>query len=116
MPPVLTRRFVHVDVNFLAQFKASLDGNPDASNPFIKYYVPYCVHSQLLVHVAIYTAACFLTDTGHVERTTAIAHKGHVIKLLNEHIRSQLSTSDEAIAGVVQLVVVEWYVRRIFWH
>lgn len=96
-------------VNFLSQFTASLDGNPDASNPYIKYYVPYCINSQLLVHVAIYSAACFLTDTGHVERTVAMAHKGHVIKLLNEHIRSQPSPSDEVIAGVLQITLDEWY-------
>ncbi|GAB1313810.1 hypothetical protein MFIFM68171_04020 [Madurella fahalii] len=96
-------------VKFMSQFKASLDGNPDASNPYTKHHVPYCVHSPLLVHVAIYTAACFLSDTGHVQRTVAIAHKGHVIKLLNEHIRSQPSTSDEVIAGVVQLIVDEWH-------
>jgi hypothetical protein len=97
-------------VNFLSQFTASLDGNPDASNPYIKYYVPYCINSRLLVHVAIYSAACFLTDTGHVERTVAMAHKGHVIKLLNEHIRSQPSPSDEVIAGVLQITLDEWYV------
>jgi hypothetical protein len=60
--------------------------------------------------VAIYTAACFLIDTGHVQRTVSMAHKGHVIKLLNEHIRSQQLTSDEVIAGVVQLIVDEWCV------
>ncbi|EAQ92261.1 hypothetical protein CHGG_00496 [Chaetomium globosum CBS 148.51] len=97
-----------VFVNFLSQFTASLDGKPDASNPYIKYYVPYCINSQLLAHVAIYSAACFLTDTGHVERTVAMAHKGHVIKLLNEHIRSQLSPSDEVIAGVLQITLDEW--------
>jgi len=95
-------------INFISQFTASLDGNPDASNPYIKYYVPYCVNSQLLVHVAIYSAACFLTDTGHVERTVAMAHKGHVIQLLNEHIQSQISTSDEVIAGVLQIILDEW--------
>lgn len=89
---------------------ASIDGNPDASNPYIKYYVPYCVNSQLLVHVAIYSTACFLTGTPYVERTAAMAHEGHVIKLLNEHIRSQLSMGDEVIAGVVHLVWAEWYV------
>ena len=102
---------MHTVVKFISQFTASLDGKPEASNPYIKYYVPYCVNSQLLSRVAIFSAACFLTDTGHVERTVAMAHRGHVIKLLNEHIRSQLSTSDEVIAGVCQLVVDEWYVR-----
>ncbi|KAL2261452.1 hypothetical protein VTK26DRAFT_4143 [Humicola hyalothermophila] len=95
-------------VKFLSQFNASLDGKPDATNPYIKFWVPYFIQSGLLVRVAIYTAACFLTDTGHVDRTTAMAHKGHVIKLLEQHIRSQVPTSDEAIAGVIQLIVVEW--------
>lgn len=59
----------------------------------------------------MYTAACFLTDTRHVDRTSAMAHKGSVIKLLNEHIQSQSRPwpGDEAIAGVVQLIVDEWY-------
>ncbi|KAH6844926.1 hypothetical protein B0I37DRAFT_392272 [Chaetomium sp. MPI-CAGE-AT-0009] len=95
-------------VNFVSQFTASLDGNPSASHPYIRYYVPYCINSQLLVHVAIYSVACFLTDTGHGERTVAMAHKGHVIKLLNEHIRSQLAPSDEVIAGVLQITLNEW--------
>ncbi|KAK3901686.1 oleate activated transcription factor 3 [Staphylotrichum tortipilum] len=95
-------------IKFMSQFTASLDGNPEASNPYIKHYAPYCLNSQLLAQVATYSAACFLTDSGHVERTVAMAHKGHVIKLLNEHIRSQLSASDEVIAGVVQLILAEW--------
>jgi hypothetical protein len=37
-----------------------------------------------------------------------MAHKGHVIKLLNEHIRSQPSPSDEVIAGVLQITLDEW--------
>lgn len=108
---MLTRRFSRPDVKLISQFKAALDGNPDASNPYTKHFVPYCVHSPLLVHVATYTAACFLTDTGHVQRTEAMSHKGDVIRLLNEHIRSQHSTNDEVIAGVVQLIVDEWYVH-----
>ncbi|KAK3301447.1 uncharacterized protein B0H64DRAFT_370561 [Chaetomium fimeti] len=111
MPVMQTMRdeeLLAIFVNFVSQFTASLDGKPDTSNPYIKYYVPYCVNSQLLVHVAIYSAACFLTDTGHVERTVAMAHKGRVIKLLNEHIRSQLAPSDEVIAGVLQITLDEW--------
>ncbi|KAK4209202.1 oleate activated transcription factor 3 [Rhypophila decipiens] len=100
---------LRIYVKLISQFKASLDGNPDASNPYIKYHVPYCVQSPLLQHVAIYTAAGLLSQTGHIESTVAMAHKGHAIKLLNEHLRSRSSTSDEGIAGVVQLIVNEWY-------
>ncbi|KAK4244608.1 hypothetical protein C7999DRAFT_43755 [Corynascus novoguineensis] len=95
-------------VNFMSQFTASLEGNPDPSNPYIKHYVSYILNSQLLAHVAIYSAACFLTDAGLVERNVAMAHKGRVFKLLNEHIRSQVSASDEVIAGVLQIILDEW--------
>ncbi|KAK3325148.1 hypothetical protein B0H66DRAFT_599332 [Apodospora peruviana] len=107
--PVQNADLLRIYVKLLSQFKASLDGNPDASNPYIKYHVPYCVQSPLLQHVAIYTAAGLLSQTGHIEGTVAMAHKGHAIKLLNEHLRSRSSTSDEGIAGVVQLIVNEWY-------
>ncbi|KAM7199505.1 oleate activated transcription factor 3 [Naviculisporaceae sp. PSN 640] len=108
-PGVQSSDLLRIYVKLISQFKASLDGNPDASNPYIKYHVPYCVQSPLLQHVAIYTAAGLLSQTGHLESTVAMAHKGHAIKLLNEHLRSRASTSDEGIAGVVQLIVNEWY-------
>ncbi|KAK0728721.1 hypothetical protein B0T26DRAFT_768424 [Lasiosphaeria miniovina] len=99
-----------VYVKLISQFKASLDGKPDAANAYMKHYVPYCVQSPLLVHVAIYTAACFLTETGHIDRTVAMGHKGHAIGLLNEHLRSSRSAaSDEGITGVIQLTLNEWY-------
>ncbi|KAK0616045.1 hypothetical protein B0T17DRAFT_497422 [Bombardia bombarda] len=100
---------LRIYVKLISQFKASLDGNPDASNPYIKYYVPYSVQSPLLVHVAIYTGAGFLSQMGHIDTTVAMSHKGHAIALLNEHLQSNSSTSDEGIAGVVQLIVNEWY-------
>ncbi|KAK0719499.1 hypothetical protein B0H67DRAFT_599232 [Lasiosphaeris hirsuta] len=96
-------------VKLISQFKASLDGNPDPSNPYIKHHVPYCVQSPLLVHVATYTAACLLNETGHMGTTVAMAHKGFAIQQLNEHIRSTASPSDEGITGVIQLIVDEWY-------
>jgi len=99
----------NTDVKLISRFKASIDGNPDSSNPYMKYHVPYCVQSPLLQHVAIYTASGLLSQTGHIKSTVAMSHKGHAIKLLNEHMQSRTSTSDEVIAGVVQLIVNEWY-------
>ncbi|KAK0614029.1 hypothetical protein B0T14DRAFT_293150 [Immersiella caudata] len=107
--PVRNEDLLTTYVKLISQFKASLDGNPDPSNPYIRYHVPYCVQSPLLVNVAIYTAACFLSDTGHIDTTVAMAHKGHAIQMLNEHIQSTSVPSDEGITGVVQLIVDEWY-------
>ncbi|KAK3378612.1 hypothetical protein B0H63DRAFT_525829 [Podospora didyma] len=109
LPPTMQNaELLGIYVKLLSQFKASLDGKPDASNAYIKHHVPYVVQSPLLVHVAIYTAACFLTETGHIDRTVAMGHKGYAIALLNDHLRSR-TTSDEGITGVVQLIMNEWY-------
>ncbi|KAK0745415.1 hypothetical protein B0T21DRAFT_381415 [Apiosordaria backusii] len=109
-PPILQDADLFaVYIKLISQFKASLDGNPDASNPYIKYYIPYCLQSPLLQRVGVYTAACFLADSGHVDRTAAMAHKGQVIELMNMQLSSQLPTSDEGITGVIQLVLNEWH-------
>lgn len=109
--PAADKLLCHIiDVKLISPFKASIDGNPDASNPYMKYHVPYCVQSPLLVHVAIYTAACFLSDTGHIDLTVAMSHKVYAIQQLNEHIRATAAIpSDEGITGVVQLIADEWY-------
>lgn len=99
-------------VNLVSRFKASLDGEPDpASNPYTKYYVPFCLHSPMLAQIAIYTAACFLNDTcpSVVDDTTAMTRKGDAICMLETHLRTTGPTTDEAIAGVMQLILNEWY-------
>ncbi|KAL2264901.1 hypothetical protein VTJ83DRAFT_7411 [Remersonia thermophila] len=106
--PMGDAELLTIFTKFVSQFTASLDGKPDPSNPYIKHYVPYFVDSPLLSRIAIYSAACFLTDSGHVDWTTAMAHKGRVFKLLNEHIRSQPSATDDVISGVVQIALDEW--------
>lgn len=104
-------------VNFISRFKSSLDGDVDQNNNgYMKHFVPFCLHSPLLVQTAIYTAACLLHETSWgvsfgelIESTTAVAHKGHAIRLLNEHLKTHGSTTDEAVATVMQLMLNEWY-------
>ncbi|KAF3760978.1 hypothetical protein M406DRAFT_268085 [Cryphonectria parasitica EP155] len=97
-------------VNFISRFKASLDSEPDVnSNPYMRQYVPFCLHSPLLIQTAIYTSACFQGEMGNIESTTAVAHKCRAIEMLTEHLQSRGSTTDEAIAGVMQLMLNEWY-------
>jgi len=99
-----------VVLKLLCRYKACLDGNPDAANPMIKFYFPFCVQSPLLLQIVLYTSSCFLNETGHMPKLAVMAQKGKAIQMLNEHLRSQpLQTSDAAVAGVVQLVVDEWY-------
>lgn len=85
------------------------------NNAYMKQYVPFCLHSPLLIQTAIYTSACFLNETegGHstlrIDGTTAVAHKCRSIQMLNEHLQTHGSTTDEAIAAVMQLMLNEWY-------
>ncbi|GJC85245.1 hypothetical protein ColLi_08083 [Colletotrichum liriopes] len=72
---------------FLSRFKASLNGDPDPNNPFIRYYSPFCLQDPLVVRIILYTSACFLHETGHVRTTALRTLKGHAIHMLNESLR-----------------------------
>lgn len=109
VPAMQNSDLFRIFVRSLSRFQGALDGNPDSSNSYVKYYLPFCLQSPLLTQVGIYTSACFLNETGYMDKTVAMAHKGQAIGLLNEHIHSQSCLSDEAIAGITQLILDEWY-------
>ncbi|QBZ56939.1 hypothetical protein PoMZ_01857 [Pyricularia oryzae] len=98
-------------VKLASSFRSCLDGNnQDTANSCIELCMPFCVRTPLLAQVAIYTASCFLVETGTLDKTVAMAHKGLAIRMLNELLRSTTdSTSDEAIAAVIQMILNEWY-------
>ncbi|KAK1971443.1 hypothetical protein LY78DRAFT_699298 [Colletotrichum sublineola] len=136
---VLNKKLLRIYVAVLSRFKASLDGDPDLNNPFIRHYSPFCLRDPLVVQIILYTSACFLHETGHVRTTALRTLKGRAIHMLNESLRSHdadgrrrsrsrdaaktaLATtmttessgrsehpSDAAIAGVIQLTITEWY-------
>ncbi len=96
-------------MGLISPFAASLDGSPDASSAYMKYYVPYCTQIPLLAQSACYTAACLLSETGHIDKTIAMSHKAKAIEYLNEYLSSRSSTIDEALAGVVHLITNEFF-------
>lgn len=101
-------------MNFISRFTAALDGDPDMNaNAYMKQYVPFCLHSPLLIQTAIYTSACLLNETeggcSLIDSTTAVAHKCRSIRMLNEHLQTHGSTTDEAIAAVMHMMLNEWY-------
>ncbi|KAL1906185.1 hypothetical protein Sste5344_008021 [Sporothrix stenoceras] len=111
---------VRIYVKLISRFKSCLDGNPDPTNPYTRIYVPYCLQTPLLAQVAIYTSACFLHETGHLDKMVAVTHKGRAIDMLNAQLQggsstsgdggpASTSTSDDAITAVIQLVMDEWY-------
>ncbi|OAA61871.1 Zn(2)-C6 fungal-type DNA-binding domain protein [Niveomyces insectorum RCEF 264] len=123
----LNADLVRIYVRLLARFKACLDGQPDAANPYTRLFVPYCLQTPLLAQVAVYTAACFLHETGHLDKRAAVAYKGRAIQLLNAQLGAPSSTTntttasssssssasplptDDAITAVLQLIMDEWY-------
>lgn len=101
-------------VNFVSRFKAALDGDPDMNtSAYMTKYVPFCLNSPLLIQTAIYTSACFLDEMegrhNLIDNATAVAHKFRTIRMLNEHLQTHGSTTDEAISAVMQLMLNEWY-------
>ncbi|KAM7216238.1 hypothetical protein V8F06_008357 [Rhypophila decipiens] len=100
---------VHTFSKLLYHFKGSFDGDPDADNPFITDYVPWCIQSPLLAQTSLYISARSLTENQHVDRTYAMRMKGTAIHTLNTHLQSSNWASDEALAGVVQFVSIEWF-------
>ncbi|KAK1579536.1 uncharacterized protein LY79DRAFT_340916 [Colletotrichum navitas] len=136
---VLNKKLLRIYVTVLSRFKASLNGDPDPNNPFMRHYSPFCLQDPLVVQIILYTSACFLHETGHIRTTALRTLKGRAIHMLNESLRSHgadgrrhskdrgtaetaLATttttgsserskhpSDAAIAGVIQLTITEWY-------
>jgi len=96
-------------VRTLAPFSAALDGNAESSNAYIKYFVPWCQQNTLLTHIATYTAACFLSETGQLDRQVTMEHKSQAINMLNETLWTDFSSNDGTVAAHTQLILNEWY-------
>lgn len=97
-------------VNVLSRCRTCLDGNPDASSPYMRRYVPWCLSSNLLSHVALYTSACFLFGGKATEHAIIVALKSRAIGMLNQYLRNETHrASDEAIAASLHLILDEWY-------
>lgn len=98
------------DLQLLSRFKVSVDGSPAPNNPFMKFWVPFCVQDPLLLQIILFTSACFFSETGHIPKTLAMLHKGKVYQMLNDRLRTEeVQISDASILGVVQMVVDSWY-------
>ncbi|KAJ0163603.1 hypothetical protein CTA2_2728 [Colletotrichum tanaceti] len=83
----LNKKLLRIYVTVLSRFKASLNGDPEPNNPFIRYYSPFCLQNPLAIRIILYTSACFLHETGHVPTTALRTIKGHAIRMLNESLR-----------------------------
>lgn len=106
--PVLTPPYCLVS-ELLYHFKGSFDGVPDSDNPFVSKYVPWCIQDPLLSKTSLYISARSLAERGFVDPTSAIRLKLSAIHSLNQLLRSASWITDEALAGVVQFVSIEWF-------
>ena len=93
----------------LHHFKGSFEGDPDPDNPFVSDYVPWCIQSPLLAQTSLYISARSLTERQYIDETSTMRLKGSAIHTLNKHLQSENWASDEALAGVVQFVSIEWF-------
>ncbi|KAK0714690.1 hypothetical protein B0H67DRAFT_536573 [Lasiosphaeris hirsuta] len=100
---------VHTFAKLLHHFKGSFDGDPDPDNPFVTDYVPWCIQSPLLAQTSLYISARSLGERQYIDDTSTMKLKGTAISTLNKHLQSEKWISDEALAGVVQFVSIEWF-------
>ncbi|KAF6839032.1 hypothetical protein CPLU01_02046 [Colletotrichum plurivorum] len=122
----LNKKLLRIYFTILSRFKASLTGDPDPNNPFVRHYAPFCLQDPLVVHIIMYASACYLHETGHIPHTALMASKGRAIQMLNHRISSGQGSvvaagvgsgsrssgggaGDAAIASVIQLTAAEWY-------
>lgn len=68
-----------------------------------------CVQTPVLTQTAMYTAACFLNETGHLDKPVTMAHKSQAISMLNEKLWTESCSKDETVAAHTQLILNEWY-------
>ncbi|KAL7952108.1 hypothetical protein V8C42DRAFT_26437 [Trichoderma barbatum] len=109
-PTRLNIELVRIHLQLLSRFKASIDGNPDPESRFMKHWVPLSIKDPLLLQIVLYTAVCFLKETGRVPKMLVWAYKGVVHRMLNEHLSStRMQTGDAAIMGAAQMVMDSWY-------
>lgn len=69
--------------------------------------------SPLLAHLGIFTAACYQAEAQNIspgKSAIALGYKLKTIAILNDMLANKgMAISNEAIAGVVYLVINEWY-------
>jgi hypothetical protein len=90
----------------------SLDGNP-SPNYYNDHWVPWSIKSPLLANIGIFTAAVYQAEAQKIpsgKSAVALGYKVKNIKLLNEMLSDKnTATCNEAIAGVIYMLVNEWY-------
>ncbi len=99
-------------LKLITRYVVSIDGNP-TPNYHNNYWVPWSMKSPLLTYLGIFTAACYQVEARKVKpgySELVLHYKLKSISLLNEMLnKKETATCNEAITGVMYLVVNEWY-------
>ena len=75
----------------------------------MRHWIPYTVQHPLGLQALLYTAACFLTETGHVSKTLTMAYKSLVYQMLNSALRNEKTQcEDSTVLTITQLIIDEW--------
>ncbi|KAK0723465.1 hypothetical protein B0T26DRAFT_801986 [Lasiosphaeria miniovina] len=89
-----------------SQIPQQSDNIPPPTNPYLSNLLPLSAHHPPLSQSSMFVATCMLGERVVMDRGTMIAARGNAIRTLHKMLSSpQSSTTDEAIAAVVKLVV-----------
>ncbi|KAK6724245.1 hypothetical protein SNK04_003077 [Fusarium graminearum] len=109
-PTKLNKDLVRIHLSLLSRFKCSIDGQPDPTNEFMSVWVPCTMQDPLLLHIVLFTSACFLTETGDMPKKLRQIYQSHVYWMLNKQIGDANGwKNDTLMLAVVQMIADSWY-------
>ncbi|KAH8595239.1 hypothetical protein B0O99DRAFT_162464 [Bisporella sp. PMI_857] len=111
-PVARSNELLQIFIKIISKYVFSMDGVV-APNYYNDFWVPRSMKSPLLVHLAIFTSACYCAEAQRINPASysqAVGYKVKALTLLNEMLQNkQESMTNEALAGVVYFIVNEWY-------
>jgi hypothetical protein len=99
-------------IKIITKYVFSIDGNP-GSNHYNDVWIPWAMKSPLLAYLGIFTSACYQAEaqrSSPEKAALALKYKLKALHLLNEILSDpKTATSNEAIGGVLNILITEWY-------
>ncbi|KPA44271.1 6-hydroxy-d-nicotine oxidase [Fusarium langsethiae] len=109
-PTKINKDLVRIHLSLLSRFKCSIDGQPDPANVFMNIWIPCTMQDPLLLHIVLFTSACFLTETGAMSKRLRQIYQSHVYFMLNQQLGDQIAReNDTLMLAVVQMITDSWY-------
>lgn len=76
----------------------------------MRHWVPFSMHSPLLLRTVLVTAASFLKERNSIPDALVLTLRNDLLEHLRQHIESpELQTTDVTILTITQTIIDSWY-------